>query len=997
MRVWSTWAGDPAPGRRYWMNLIDAAQPARTRIADEAPATQGEPDSAGDAPGRPVGRLVIELSDPFDLEVHRPIEVAAPPGGLLPVLPPYVSREHDLRLEEVMARAVSGRSAVAVLVGGSSTGKTRACWETVHRLPPGWRLWHPISPGRPEAVLESLGRVGPRTVIWLNEAQHYLLTPTGPLGERVAAGVRELVRDPARGPVLVLGTLWPEYWSVLTTAPPPDQQVDPHAQARALLTGGTGITVPGAFTGTALNDLRAAATGDPRLAHACAQAEDGRITQFLAGAPALLERHRNAPPAATALIEAAMDVRRLGHGPALPRSLLETAAPAHLDDHEWQMLEDDWLEQSLTYTGTACRGVPGPLTLIRPRPGQAPYGQPHYRLADYLEQYGRTTRWNLSVPAEIWDALVDHARAEHLSDLADEAEHRSLDRYALMLYAAAASETGSAYAWSNVGRLTARVAWSGPAITAYQHVVEAEDATDEALLGAGRALQSMGKAEEALACYQRILNSTEGTAPSPLTTSNAAELLMEVMGTQEAIGWLQDRAKAGASVALTRAAWWLEKEGRVDEALVWLRECAEAGTPGAWSTMGDLLRGTGRPEEAISAYQRAGEAGTPDAWPRAGTLLSRAGRKDEAITAYRHAGEAGLAKAWMSVGRLLEETGRVDEAISAYQHAAQTGCPDGLDHAARVLDEQGRLEEALAWLQDRARAGTPTTAWSLAGELLHRAGRVDEAITSFQHAGAAGLGYAWESAGELLEETGRIEEAITAYQHAAKNRTDKTRRRGLQARHRIRNVCTRMREAGQTRQLFVWLQAYAETGDHHALRETAAQMREAGRTEELHAWVRSCTEASIPLNPPDQVAAVLEEAGGVEEAFAWLQARAETGDTDAQDVAVELLTAKGMREQALTWLHTRAETGDHHALYQQAEVLEQAGEAEEAINLFLRAAETGDHHDGPGSLPARQRAKSLLEETDKAEDAARLHWYGLEPGGLIAGPWSTDPSYFSPP
>ena len=43
--------------------------------------------------------------------------------------------------------AAEGSSGIAVLVGGSSTGKTRACWEALQLLrdqKPGWRLWHPI-------------------------------------------------------------------------------------------------------------------------------------------------------------------------------------------------------------------------------------------------------------------------------------------------------------------------------------------------------------------------------------------------------------------------------------------------------------------------------------------------------------------------------------------------------------------------------------------------------------------------------------------------------------------------------------------------------------------------------------------------------------------------------------------------------------------------------------------------------------------------------------
>lgn len=79
--------------------------------------------------------------------------------------------------------------------------KIRALWEAVRHLPDTWRLWHPITPTRPEAVLVELPDLAPQTVVWLNEAQHYLVTD--PLGEHVAAGLRGLLRDATRGPVLV--------------------------------------------------------------------------------------------------------------------------------------------------------------------------------------------------------------------------------------------------------------------------------------------------------------------------------------------------------------------------------------------------------------------------------------------------------------------------------------------------------------------------------------------------------------------------------------------------------------------------------------------------------------------------------------------------------------------------------------------------------------------------------------------------------------------------
>ena len=114
--------------------------------------------------------------------------------------------------------AANGASRLVVVVGGSSTGKTRACWEMLASLPgrarktrprggmlaslsgrvPQWLLWHPIYPTRPEALLAGLGQVGPHTVVWLDEAQLYLDTPDD-TGERVAAGLRGLLGDPDAG------------------------------------------------------------------------------------------------------------------------------------------------------------------------------------------------------------------------------------------------------------------------------------------------------------------------------------------------------------------------------------------------------------------------------------------------------------------------------------------------------------------------------------------------------------------------------------------------------------------------------------------------------------------------------------------------------------------------------------------------------------------------------------------------------------------------------
>jgi len=104
----------------------------------------------GSPPPRSPGQPVALLDDPVDFGVHTAVEIGTPPAGL-PTLPTYVPRDHDGRLQAVVRKAVDGASAVVVLVGDSSCGKSRACWEAVRSLPDGWRLWHPISPDPPRA------------------------------------------------------------------------------------------------------------------------------------------------------------------------------------------------------------------------------------------------------------------------------------------------------------------------------------------------------------------------------------------------------------------------------------------------------------------------------------------------------------------------------------------------------------------------------------------------------------------------------------------------------------------------------------------------------------------------------------------------------------------------------------------------------------------------------------------------------------------------------
>ena len=522
-----------------------------------------------------AGWALADVSDPFALEVHRAVQPDIPQPGL-PVLPVYVPREHDTELASIVEEAAQGSSRIAVLVGGSSTGKTRACWQALQllrdRTEP-WRLWHPIDPSRPEAALRELPSIGRRTVVWLNEAQFYLDVSSG-LGERIAAGLRELLRNPARAPVLVLATLWPQFWDKMTVRPQAGAG-DLHAQARELLSGWD-ISVPATFTGRELQWL--ADAGDPRLVQAAGAAENGQVIQFLAGAPELMARYRNAPPAAAALTSAAMDARRLGMGIALPMAFLEAAAPGYLTDTEWDGLGEDWLEQALAYTAAPCKGVGGPLARTQTRPLRTvvPFAGSACRLADYLDQHGRRGRRYVP-PSDFWAAAARFADPGDLSALADAAEAGGLLRDAARLRKRAIAHGDTSAAATFVERwhsLHLHPSDESPAWWVAGHAALDDAGAVGSLL---EALRKGGAEEQAAALLAR-----GPAAHAALDDPHAVASLLEALrnaGAEEQADVLADRAAAHAALDDPGAVGSLLEALRKGARKNRLRRCSPAAPP----------------------------------------------------------------------------------------------------------------------------------------------------------------------------------------------------------------------------------------------------------------------------------------------------------------------------------------------------------------------------------------------------------------------------------
>lgn len=663
---------------------------------------------------QPLGSPVKDL-DPFALEVHRAISV--PGEKSLSMLPAYVVREHDTTLGTFVDRAVGGESLMVTLVGESSTGKTRACWEALRRLPAEWRVWHPFDPTRPDAALVHLREVGPRTVIWLNEAQHYLLAPDARTAEGITAGLRSVLTDRHRKPVLVLATVWPRFWDPLT-APSAVGAEDRFDQQRKLLTDlGQYVVVPKAFTASDLREVRRKADDDPRLARALEGAADGEITQFLAGVPELMRRYQCASPAEKALIHAAMDCRRLGHGPLLPHALLVEAAKGYLKDHEFGLRGDDWLEEALAYCAIPCRGVPGPLTPVPPR-GDVPLGRT-YRLADYLEQHGRIERRLLCPPASFWEAAIRRCPgADDSVALARAAQRRGRLRVAAALYTNALT-AGSTEVRRELGRLAEGVGDIAKAKEFHEAAWRDDQQAHWELVRLRQLMGEPGRAEELahiaanqgdsssltrLARLRQEAGDEEGA--KGLTRNAAARGNIRTYaglarsredagdrGGAEALAFLA-LERTGSTYALSDLVRKREQAGDGQAAERLILAAARRGKLRPAIRLADTRRQAGDREGAVRVLGLAADMGSIFARTEVARLKRRWGDCEGAEEALRSAVRQGSTFALTELARLREKAGDKRAMLRLYRIAAQRGSTTALAHLALLKEQEGAGEEA---------------------------------------------------------------------------------------------------------------------------------------------------------------------------------------------------------------------------------------------------------------------------------------------------------------
>ncbi|MDH6626088.1 hypothetical protein M2271_003905 [Streptomyces sp. LBL] len=695
---------------------IDRCRELRQKAEEERATVASAPSLTPEVVPARLGLPLDHLDPVQNLQVHQAIEVdrRTPSTDGPGRLPQYVRRAHDGRLQYEVAQAVAGQSRLVVLVGDSSTGKSRTLWEAVTRLPAGWLVWRPSDRADLLQGLRSQHQLS-HTVLWLNELERYLLPHGQPdPGGRAASALMSVMHEAGRGPVLVLGTLWHRHHTTLAQRPSDSQQHDPHQQARTLLDG-SALTVAECFTPEDLSTLQGLAADDPRLAEALANG-GSRITQYLAGARELVARYEQASPEIRAVLDAAADARRLGHGELLPEVFLRAAASSYLHLDYWRtqtsQWRQTWFERAVHATDQACRGIPGPLTQEIAPPGQPNCAEPLYRLADYLQAHTARTRCGACPPTGFWAAAAEHlTEPAVLMSLARAAHQRQRLQIADRLYQAAVG-CGHNDALYDLALLREEVGdhdgADGYALRSVRH-------------GSGRAVSEVAEMREDADDWRRAerLYVKAAQVGDTWALCCLAGLRREAGDWAEAEHYAQHAAALGDTRALRELATLTNDLGSAERFALM---AADQGDTLVLRTLARQHEATD-PRKAERLYRSAGDRADGEALRRLATMRQQSGDGSGAQRLYHEAAGLGDTEAMQKLALRYNEAGDAQAADRMYRRAAEhgdmlalgilasrrerVGDREGAERCAREAASQGAKDAVWLFVQEREMGGDP--------------------------------------------------------------------------------------------------------------------------------------------------------------------------------------------------------------------------------------------------------------------------------------------------
>ncbi|MFF1906950.1 tetratricopeptide repeat protein [Kitasatospora sp. NPDC058218] len=604
----------------------------------------------------PFGNAVDDLLDPLALGVRSTFGFPGSPH-VLPVMVPYVERQHDQLLAEVVQRAVSGHSGIVIACGEPATGKTRSCWEAVRSMPAGWRLWYPADPSDASEVLRAITCAGPNTVVWLDRIDRHLDAVREGLARSIQSEIRQVLSDRRRAPVLVVGT-------ATRSGPLLNEELavagDVNVPSRTLINEAA-VEVPTVFTIAEQHALGKLAGQDPRLALAQAEAR-GAVAQYLS-----TDRTDAVPHKAStfhdAVVEGDVDTLLVG------AVLLENAGRT--------------TEAATWYQAAAEAGETQAL-------------QP---AASLLSQNG-----SLSDAISWLHQRAGEGDVNAALEAARRLRNDGQNREAITLYQRAAQSDSEGQALRAAASLLRR---SGRSKEAFEWLRERAEAGDSrAFKEAAHVLWSMGERGSALAYYEQAAASGDVSA-----LREVADLLRAGNETERAIHWYRRAVDSGDYLGLNPLADLLRAEGCLDEALhYYLLAAEELSDVVAMRLAATLLRLGNRPVAALTWYMNAATAGDHAALVHIAALHRDAGEVDTALTWYTKAADHHERDAYREAVWMLWEVGRLDDALEWLQRRTVSGDRQAVREMADLLRETGRLTEALAWYERSAEEGSTYSA-----------------------------------------------------------------------------------------------------------------------------------------------------------------------------------------------------------------------------------------------------------------------------------------------
>lgn len=673
--------------------------------------TAGIP-TAQTARTRPLPYVAVGSCRPEDVGIHRV-------DGEQPV---YLARDHDRELRHRIEAAMADGGLV-VVVGGSSTGKSRSVYEVVRDLSTDWRIL-PID--SPDSLRQASASISPRTFVWLDDTPTVRFLASGGI---TAADAQALIRrEPGTGPIVVLYFVWPGSYRQMTRKPrgEPSGQ-DESRTARTVLgfAAGGPVWVPEQFSSTERHLAESSRAGqDTRLRLALADTRYG-VTQHLAGAPRLMQQWRHATlaqPYGWAVLTAAADIRRLNLHVTLTDRLLHAVAPAYLTDAQFVDAPEDWFEAAIAY---AEEDLGGKVSALYRRRGPALGSSDGYEMADYLQQQIIQERYYSLIPDVFWSKVIPFLEVEDVERLAYAASIRGQGERAEELYRRALPSLGSGQTpWWMVKRLVE----SGRA-EELQALSASGD--EEGRWGLLRLLLRQGHVEEAIA-----LRDEYGLPPETDNWYDSVEDLDE-----RHLRRLADMGDPAGGFFLAQR---LDDQDRSDE----LRQLADAGHPIALSVLARVLERKGAVGEAEDVLDELCEFEGYDGPHQLAALLARHGREAELREWSAQGFEAATS---VFLPSLLASEGRLDELRQMHEtgdfpqnYWARIGI-------ARVLAQQGREGELRNLLRESDDPSDDERATYYLADMLARQQRLPE----LDRLAAAGSRVARQILNRLLRQAGQ--------------------------------------------------------------------------------------------------------------------------------------------------------------------------------------------------------------------------------------------------